>query len=143
MGTDDEDELDDEPVKEGDSDKEPDIFELEGTTAEIDLDPTKFQDGEHDAVELRTGEIAEQRTSGRGGFEGEAQDNEPTTSGRTPVRTFAVCLSSFSFQLYLKKLPLLPCCFQSWSSMSVHEQAKCSLTNQVQIVPDSVAEQIS
>ena len=61
------------------------MFELEGGTEEVELDPSKFQDERPDAADLQQGDIAEQRVSGRGGFEGEANDSQPSTSGRPEV----------------------------------------------------------
>ena len=34
---------------------------------------------------MEAGELADERISGRGGFEGQAQDAQPSTSGRSEV----------------------------------------------------------
>lgn len=72
----------------GQSDHEGDIFEIEGTTGEVELDPDKFRCSHPEPAQLEAGEIADERISGRGGFEGQAQDLQPSTSGRTQVRLF-------------------------------------------------------
>lgn len=67
------------------TEQDADIFELEGQTEQLQLDPSKFQ--EHQShVERREGELALERVTGRGGFEGEATDNQPSTSGKPEVR---------------------------------------------------------
>jgi len=74
----------------GVGEQEVDIFELEGQTEEVQLDPTRFRSQPRE-VERREGDVAYERVTGRGGFEGEATDNAPSTSGRpqvhTPLRT--------------------------------------------------------
>jgi hypothetical protein len=70
----------------GVGEQEVDIFELEGQTEEVQLDPTRFRSQPRE-VERREGEVAYERVTGRGGFEGEATDNAPSTSGRPQVAT--------------------------------------------------------
>jgi len=67
-----------------------DIFELEGQTEEeLQLDPTRFR-GEGRGGERREGEVALERVTGRGGFEGAAAataaECKPSTSDRPQVR---------------------------------------------------------
>ena len=73
----------------GAEEQEQDIFELEGQTKEeVLLDPTRFRE-EGQGEERREGQVALERVTGRGGFEGAATatgpEDEPSTSGRPQV----------------------------------------------------------
>lgn len=74
----------------GDDDKDDDdldvmddnIFELEGHTEQLQLDPSKFRE----PSSVVPGEAASERCAGRKGFEGEASNPALTsTTGRTEV----------------------------------------------------------
>lgn len=72
------DEEDEEDEEDEAPEQEPDIFELEGQTEQLQLDPSKVQ-------ERQEGDVAIERLTGRGGFEGEAVEAQPSTSGRPEV----------------------------------------------------------
>ena len=91
MLADEEEEDDDEDRAGGAEEQEQDIFELEGQTEEeVQLDPTRFRE-EGQGSEHREGDVALERVTGRGGFEGAATaaapEGEPSTSGRPQVGT--------------------------------------------------------
>ena len=89
MSADDEEEEDEDDRAGGAEEQEQDIFELEGQTEEeVQLDPTRFRE-EGQGEERREGDVALERVTGRGGFEGAATatapEDEPSTSGRPQV----------------------------------------------------------
>ena len=74
--------------KEEGNDQDTDIFELEGQREDLQLDPSKFDGLENGVIReggQQEGDAANNRVTGRSGFEGKVTDEAPSTSGREQV----------------------------------------------------------
>ena len=122
MPADDEEEEDDDRAG-GAEEQEQDIFELEGQTEEeVQLDPTRFRE-EGQGGECREGDVALERVTGRGGFEGAATaiapEDEPSTSGRPQVGS----CPALSKQVAARKAVHWEQAFRVWPQPTAHFNA--------------------